>query len=138
MEEARWCHEEFFRYQHYPVAGPYGESFRIPAGSLREHEWFTLREEGAKGGPYYFWDMQYDFYTVFWALDRKTLELFSQTRWVGHDYNKEQKAAFCRVVKEDEFDSLDSQIVTFHKEFQERKAEKARKEAEEREEEFNI
>ena len=34
--------------------------------------------------------------------------------------------------------SLDSQIITFHKEFQERKAEKARKEAEEREERFNI
>ena len=71
----------------------------------------------------------YDVYTVYWALDRKTLELLSQTQWAGYDYNYERKAAFYR---------LPSQIITFHKEFQERKAEKARKEAEEREEGFNI
>ena len=129
---------KFFRYQHYPLAGPSGQSFKIPAGRFRQHGWFTLREKGAKGGPYYFWDMHYDVYTVYWALDRKTLELLSQTQWAGYDYNYERKAAFCRVVKEDEFDRLPSQIITFHKEFQERKAEKARKEAEEREEGFNI
>ena len=93
---------------------------------------------GAKGGPYYFWDMKYDVYTVFWALDRKTLELLNQTKWAGYDYNNQRKAAFCRVVKEDEADSLASQIVTFHKKFQERKAEKARKEAQEKEEEYSI
>ena len=130
---------KFFRYQHYPLTGPSGtgQPFKIPGS--RKHEWFTLQEKGAKGGPYYFWDMRYDFYVVYWALDRKTLELSNQSLWLGgYDYNKEQKAAFCRVVKEDEVDSLASQIVTFHKEHQERKAEKARQEAEEREADFTI
>ena len=90
------------------------------------------------GAQFYCWDRVYDFYKVEWYLNRKTLELINATRWAGYDPNKERKAAFCRVVKEDEFDSLASQIITFHKEFQERKAEKARKEAEEREEGFNI
>ena len=129
---------EFFRYQLYPLAGPYGQSFRIPAGRFRKHEWMLLSQLCQKGAQFYCWDRVYDVYKVEWYLNRKTLELINATRWAGYDPNKERKAAFCRVVKEDEFDRLPSQIITFHKEFQERKAEKARKEAEEREEEFDI
>jgi len=129
---------KFFRYQHYPLVGPYGRSFTIPAGRFRKHEWFNLSQLCKKGSQFYCWDKVYDFYKVEWYLNRKTLELINQTRWAGYDPNKERKAAYCRVVKEDEFDSLSSQIITFHKEFHERKTEKARREAEEKEEEFSI
>ena len=61
-----------------------------------------------KGAQFYCWDRVYDVYKVEWYLNRKTLELSNQTKWAGYDYNNQRKAAFCRVVKEDEADGLAS------------------------------
>ena len=130
----------FFRYQHYPNKGPYGKSFNT-SGHDREHSWFKMEERSSLGGNMYLWNAGYNVYTNKWALDRKTLELLVVTAWAGYsvDYDKVITAAKCRVLKgQPDIVALGKQIRTFHEEFLERQKEKAKQEAEDREDEFDI